>query len=376
MKRFASILLALSALCLAGCGQSGEPASAPGETQPAAAAENESRTTVRFDTMTGGVDYGDTDEDLYYYGFPSLQVSTEDGAGETVTDELNARLTPSAADLEDVTENATAAYEALDEAGRREWDRHAYGFDRSVELARCDGRILSLVVTDSRSLGAPHPSNRSFGLTYDLATGELLSSDAITGDPNALEAKVRDYILASAAENPNAESFYGLEEFAESVLSGGEWYLNESGLVAFASQEEIAPYAVGTVAFVLPYSELDGLIKSEYLPTPPEGGADDLEFTQDAEGATVFARLTGDAGIRLTARGSVTGLMLTELGVDADGGYTELYDMFYVSRLNPGESLGVKVSGNLMFAYGVEYGAGETYVISGTPDAGYVFNAA
>ena len=76
-----------------------------------------------------------------------------------------------------------------------------------------------------------------------------------------------------------------------------------TGLAVFAAPEEIAPYAVGSVVFVIPYSELDGLLKPEYLPAlSPKGGPDALSIGAGIEGAALSAVLDeGGVEFSLTA---------------------------------------------------------------------------
>lgn len=374
MKKLLALAAALVIAALSGCGLSRTPVSgtAP-EPSASAAPETPPRAEVRFEVLTRGVKYGEAD--LYYYSFPQLDVDIEgSSAGQALTEELNGLLTPSEDALAPVTEAAGAAYEALDEAGRSGWSRQGYGFDRSVELMRCGGRVLSVCVTDSRSLGAPHPNNSGFGITFDLKTGGRLAASAIAEDYPALTGKVRGYILASAAENPNAGAFYGLEDFAAGALESGEWYLSEDGLVIFAPPEEIAPYAVGSVSFVIPYAALEGLIKPEFLPEGgPQGGEGALSISQSAEGATLRANLGGASSFALKAKEPVTGLLLSELVSDGEGGWVESRPLYYVSRLEAGESLGVTVPWSGFIAYGIEYGGGEGCIISMDKDGGAGF---
>lgn len=371
VKKLTALVLLLSALCLTGCGLSQAPS---GGTD--APAENSPRTVVQFDTLTKGV--GQDGTDLYYYTYPSVDVTVEgsSGAGEAVTADANAALAPGEADLSPVTEAAGAAYGALDEAGRRSWNRQGYGLDRSVELMRCDGRVLSIQCTESRMAGGPHPTGRSFGLTYDLRTGERITPETLAVNSGALTEAVREYILDAAANDPNSDSFYSLEEFAAGVLQSGEWYLSPDGLAVFASPEEIAPYAVGSVVFVIPYSELAGVIKDEYIPnSAPRGGEDALSLSQGpADGATVQVNFGDGAAVKLTAREAVDGLALTELAYDGEGGCVPAYPILYVSRLEAGESLGLTLyshAGRTLIAYGLTYGSCGEATIALSQEGGF-----
>ena len=241
---------------------------------------------------------------------------------------------------------------------------------------RCDGRVLSLQCTESRMAGGPHPTGRGFGLTYDLRTGERITPETLAVNSGALTEAVREYILDAAANDPNSDSFYSLEEFAAGVLQSGEWYLSPDGLAVFASPEEIAPYAVGSVVFVIPYSELAGVIKDEYIPnSAPRGGEDALSLSQGpADGATVQVNFGDGAAVKLTAREAVDGLALTELAYDGEGGCVPAYPILYVSRLEAGESLGLTLyshAGRTFIAYGLTYGSGGEATIALSQEGGF-----
>ena len=363
MKKFAAIVIALSLTALSACGVSASPVSTPG---PAETAESEStpRSVIGFEILTEAVKCGTGD--LYTYTYPRLKVDTGTKTGSVLTEELNAALTPAEDTLSDVDAAARDAYGALDEAGKLDWMGVGYGFDRKAELMRCDGRVLSLLVSDSRSLGAPHPSNSGFGLTCDLEDGRRLSVADIAEEPDALRKEVEDYILDSAMENVGAPTFYGLSGFAAGVLDSGQWYLSGGGLVAFAAPEEIAPYAVGSVVFDIPYSELEGLIKPEYLPqASPESGAGTLKISAGSSGAACSAVLDeGGVEFSLTASQEVRDICIHRVSMDTDGSFYPQELVLYVSRLGGGESLGLTAAFMDSPLYSVSWGEGEARLIA------------
>ena len=131
---------------------------------------------------------------------------------------------------------------------------------------RCDGRVLSLQCTESRMAGGPHPTGRGFGLTYDLRTGERITPETLAVNSGALTEAVREYILDTAANDPNSDSFYSLEEFAAGVLQSGEWYLSPDGPGRLRLAGGDRPLRRGQRCLRHPYSELAGVIKDEYIP--------------------------------------------------------------------------------------------------------------
>ena len=366
MKKLFALALALLLFALAACGANEAGTASPGagtEASPAGPEESP-RTAVRFQTLTKAAKC--ETGDLYTYSYPALELNTGSQSGPALSRALNGALTPSEDTLSEVDSAARAAYEALDEAGRLDWMGVGYGFQRRAELMRCDGRVLSLLVSDSSSLGGPHPAGSGFGLSCDFASGELLSAEDIASDPAALAEKVERYVLDSAAENPNASAFYDLAAFAESALGEGRWYFADDGLAVFAAPEEIAPYAVGSVVFVLPYSELDGLLKPEYLPaSSPKGGPGALSISAGIEGAALSAVLDeGGVEFSLTASEEVTDICVRRVAMDTDGSFYPQQTVLYLSRLSAGESLGLTAAFMDSPLYSVSWGAGETRLIA------------
>ena len=190
---------------------------------------------------------------------PTVTIEGRDEAAAAITKALQEKLAASEDNTKDAYDAACEAFDALDDAGREIW--LAYGWSSSAEVERGDGAVLSLLCYTYAYTGGAHGSYDYFGQNFSTVTGKALSIDDLTDDPEALRAALTEHILAAAKEDA--------EE-----------------LVIVAQVGEIAAGARGKVEFAVPYSELEGLIKAEYIPEPSEasGTAADLSiaFAEDA----------------------------------------------------------------------------------------------
>ena len=191
---------------------------------------------------------------------PTVTIEGRDEAAAAITKALQEKLAASEDNTKDAYDAACEAFDALDDAGREIW--LAYGWSSSAEVERGDGAVLSLLCYTYAYTGGAHGSYDYFGQNFSTVTGKALSIDDLT------------------------EELFDVEGFTERVYDTDAWYLTDDALVIVAQVGEIAAGARGKVEFAVPYSELEGLIKAEYIPEPSEasGTAADLSiaFAEDA----------------------------------------------------------------------------------------------
>ncbi len=218
---------------------------------------------------------------------PTVSIEGRDEAASAITKALQKKLAATEDSTKDAYDAACEAFDALDDAGRETW--LAYGWSSSGEVMRGDGAVLSLLCYTYAYTGGAHGSYDYFGQNFSTITGEELSLDDLSDEPEELRAALTEHILAAAKED--AEELFDVEGFTERVYDTDAWYLTDEALVIVAQVGEIAAGARGKVEFAVPYSELEGLIKAEYIPEPSEasGTAADLSiaFAEDAADAPV-----------------------------------------------------------------------------------------
>lgn len=220
---------------------------------------------------------------------PTVSIEGRDETASAITKALQKKLAATEDSTKDAYDAACEAFDALDDAGRETW--LAYGWSSSGEVMRGDGAVLSLLCCTYAYTGGAHGSYDYFGQNFSTVTGEELSLDDLTDKPEELRAALTEHILAAAKED--AEELFDVEGFTERVYDTDAWYLTDEALVIVAQVGEIAAGARGKVEFAVPYSELEGLVKAEYIPEPSEasGTAADLfiAFAEDAADTPVAA---------------------------------------------------------------------------------------
>ena len=227
---------------------------------------------------------------LGYYSEPVVTVSASSTASYRISSALASRLAKGGAQADEIFDQAEDEFKTLSEEERALFLPRS--LTRTASVERGDGAVLSLLCVDYAYTGGSHGKGDYVGMCFDTMTGAKLALSDIFTDTGALGAKAAEAVEAQAAAMDESEGFSGLREFVDSALEGGHWYLNNEGLALVASEGEIAPESDGSFTFVLPYAELEGLIKPEYVPaSAPEGasGAEDFELSDEPGSEPVYS---------------------------------------------------------------------------------------
>lgn len=145
----------------------------------------------------------------------------------------------------------------------------------SARIQRLDEGMLSFLYADSTFTGGAHGSYSQFGLSFDMESGELLTLDSLSDDPEALKASLLQIMLELAEKDEDGyysdrvvDSFLpegGREEAFRNLLRDDSWYFDRDGMVIFSSLYELGPYAAGITEFHVPYAQLEGSIYERFL---------------------------------------------------------------------------------------------------------------
>ena len=169
-----------------------------------------------------------------------------------------------------------------------------YSSERTANVARADGRVLSLVTNTSSSTGGAHGIYVESAYVFDTETGALLTLDKLTPDYAAFSTLVVQKMVEQA--HSNQELYDAISSFVEEsewersfahLLREGSWYLNENGLVLFSTLYELAPYAAGIQTFTVSYADLGELLYERWRVGEKQGeGGMEAQFLSDvAEGS-------------------------------------------------------------------------------------------
>lgn len=315
-----------------------------------------------------------------YYTEAEVSIAGAESAAERISRELTKRLSESGERGEELFEAASERYRGLDE------DMQAifmpYTLSRQCEVMRGDGAVLSVLCTDRAYDGTAQGSDSYYGMSFSTQSGAALRLGDVFPDTGSLRALVRDAVLARVEQLENAGEFTGVREFVDSALDGEGWYLTGTGLGLKAAAGEIAPAELGEIGFEVPYTELEGLILSQYVPV--EAGSEgasgpeafSLGFDAPASEPVASVLLDREAeSFYLTARADTAAFTLCGVGMGesfyvaygqapADEGFTARRGYVWVNRLKAGESVEVQGYFNDLPNYGLEFSDGRLLLLA------------
>lgn len=315
-----------------------------------------------------------------YYTEAEVSIAGAESAAERISRELTKRLSEGGERGEELFEAASERYRGLDE------DMQAifmpYTLSRQCEVKRGDGAVLSVLCTDRAYDGTAQGSDSYYGMSFSTQSGAALRLGDVFPDTGSLRALVRDAVLAQVEQLENAGEFTGVREFVDSALDGEGWYLTGTGLGLKAAAGEIAPAELGEIGFEVPYTELEGLILSQYVPV--EAGSEgasgpeafSLGFDAPASEPVASVLLDREAeSFYLTARADTAAFTLCGVGMGesfyvaygqapADEGFTARRGYVWVNGLSAGESVEVQGYFNDLPNYGLEFSDGRLLLLA------------
>ncbi|MGM9537828.1 MAG: DUF3298 domain-containing protein [Candidatus Onthomonas sp.] len=181
------------------------------------------------------------------------------------------------ADLRNLLDGANADIQALADAAKEDyslaleegWEWYPYEFFLQAEVTRCDGRVLSLRFDEYQYTGGVHGYGFSYGRSYDLVSGSRLTLDFMSVQGASFRDTALERVEALCQTEDYAELLYpkgSYEDGLTDVVQDARFYLDEEGVIFLADPYLIGPYSSGVIEFHLPYSELEGVLKENYVP--------------------------------------------------------------------------------------------------------------
>ncbi|MCD7733630.1 MAG: DUF3298 and DUF4163 domain-containing protein [Clostridiales bacterium] len=196
----------------------------------------------------------------------SVSVEGRPEVEESINADLQALLSQTSTANAELKAQVEADYEASVEEG---WDWYAYESQLTAEVVRCDSQVLSIRFSGYSYSGGVHGYSFSYGRSYDVQSGSRLSLAFLS----ASGADFPTYALGRVAELCGTEAYSDLvysadvdTETLSDVVSDEQFLLTTEGVVFLADPYVIGPYASGIIEFTLPYDELEGVVKADYLP--------------------------------------------------------------------------------------------------------------
>ena len=160
----------------------------------------------------------------------------------------------------------------------------------TAQVTRLDDKVFSILYSEASYSGGAHGSYWQIGFSFDMSTGELLTLEDLGGKPDELAEHLVQSMLNLAREDRDGyysqsivEEFLpagGREEAFRGLLREGAWYFDREGLVFSSMLYELGPYAAGITVFHIPYADLEGQIKEEYLFPSDRAGSGTLSVSE------------------------------------------------------------------------------------------------
>lgn len=139
--------------------------------------------------------------------------------------------------------------------------------DRKVEILYTNERIASIMFYEFSFLGGAHPNTNYFYTVYDLISGLKLKPEEVfvKGFEPKLnliaEKKFREVRGLKPEEDLNAA---GYQFQGNKFNTNTNFALTKEGVVFQFNAYEVAPYYMGSTKILIPYGEIESLIREKY----------------------------------------------------------------------------------------------------------------
>lgn len=158
---------------------------------------------------------------------------------------------------------------------------YCYSNYLNMGVARHDQRVMSVLAINSMYSGGAHPLSEQSAYNMDLETKESLTLEDII-EPTAGD-EISELVLSGVEKSfatLGPQSLYNdytdtISSFTTYGSMTKNWYFDHTSLVVFFNQYEIAPYAAGIIKVEIPYDQLHGILKEEYIPQHRASGMTD-----------------------------------------------------------------------------------------------------
>lgn len=135
------------------------------------------------------------------------------------------------------------------------------------KILNSEGALVTVVLNSSSYLGGAHGSSAQQYYNFDLEKKKLIPLSQVlqAGKQPALDRLAHEAFKIWVVDSKLAGSVDEYEQAWKFKLSEN-YYLGKDGLILQYAEYEIGPYVVGLPRLTIPYSQLQGILKKEYLP--------------------------------------------------------------------------------------------------------------
>ena len=195
--------------------------------------------------------------------YPYFQ--TDNTVSKMIMIDLDARLYQSF-----YTDNVLGSIEVLADSiyrAHQQIPNNSMGWtlNRSVDMLHMNN-VITYSVTEISALGGAHPNTTVTIVNRDAETGLLLEMDDFLLDDarEKLMQKVETAFRNANNLSPDASLTEAGFWFEEGFKLPENYGLVDDGVLFYYNTYEVAPYAMGKTDFVIPYYELESIIRPMY----------------------------------------------------------------------------------------------------------------
>ena len=169
--------------------------------------------------------------------------------------------------LEKQTLPYVQSFLALDQELKALSSNHKISLMIKPKILNADQPLATVVLNSSSYLGGAHGASAQQYYNFDLEKKKLVLLNDILLDKQRpqLERKAyeafKQWVIASELST-NVQEYEQAWKFKLSE----NYYLGQQGLILQYAEYEIGPYVVGLPRLTIPYAELQGIVKTTYLP--------------------------------------------------------------------------------------------------------------
>lgn len=137
------------------------------------------------------------------------------------------------------------------------------------KILQAQGKVVTVVLNSSSYLGGAHGSAAQHYYNFDLKEQKQIKLEDLLRPQQkaALEKLAHEAFKTWVMDSKLADNVADYEQAWPFKLSNN-FLLGEQGLILQYGEYEIGPYVVGLPRLVIPYDQLQDVLKEEYLPQP------------------------------------------------------------------------------------------------------------
>lgn len=137
------------------------------------------------------------------------------------------------------------------------------------KILQAQGKVVTVVLNSSSYLGGAHGSAAQHYYNFDLKEQKQIKLEDLLRPQQkaALEKLAHEAFKTWVTDSKLADNVGEYEQAWPFKLSDN-FLLGEQGLILQYGEYEIGPYVVGLPRLVIPYDQLQDVLKQEYLPQP------------------------------------------------------------------------------------------------------------